>query len=307
VRPGRPEDWIYIVTGDGGRLVVALDEPIINGQKERAESEGIVELDLLPQVVTGFIGPEMRESTISGVPPGLADERNFACFTGVLAALVGFAVCLLMTALVGVPVGLLLGVAAYVRYLRHKALIAARWEARHRTLEHYDDKSLFNRALTAAKTILASWPHIRPLVQVQVPQSALVASLWSLTGLLGSRAELRTQQESLQQAQVDLPAGAAVGQQVADRLARVEESIADLEAEINRRIESFEGLAAECVAFIQAEQAIARAREAIRRADRSLGEIAPAAIAPRDPTEDLGEQIRAIMTAYRQLTGVDPG
>ena len=289
---------IYVITDAAGTLVVALDAPTITGRAQRATSDGIVELDLLPDVVNG----QLRNAAVSSDPPGLPDERSVAYLGGALSVAVGVGGWAMVTPWLGVPVGLVLGALVAKRYLRQEARIAARWRARHRTLDHYDDKSLFSRALSAAKTILASWPHILPLVQLGVPRDELAASLWSLTGLLSNRAELRTQQQSLQRARLDLPDGAAVGRDVEDRLARVDASLAELERGIKRRVDSLEAFARECVEFIRTEQAIARAREAVRRADLSLGQIPPPSTAAPDAGEDVAERTQAIMQAYRQLS-----
>ncbi len=50
------------------------------------------------------------------------------------------------------------------------------------------------------------------------------------------------------------------------------------------------------------ERAIARAREAVRRADQALGDTIPAVDGGREPGRELADRTAAVLEAYRELT-----
>jgi hypothetical protein len=92
-----------------------------------------------------------------------------------------------------------------------------------------------------------------------------------------------------------------VRQEVDDYLGQIEELLSKLNFEVTTRIQSIRLIADECRRFIQEQQAIAQARNAVRRADQTLGSI----VSPpnsSDNSDDLSSRTRSILAAYRDLT-----
>jgi hypothetical protein len=289
------------VVGDGN-VVVAHDLPVIEGDAESTDLGSIEELELTPYTVnTRSDYPESRPSRVKDEPPGTDGVvASLVAFLGgavVETAVVGY----LVTTWLSIPLAVLLGGYGIARYSRRKVRLAEAWRRNHVTLTD-DDARAFREALTAVRHIIGVWPRIRPLVDVSDPSPALARSLWALSEVLANRARVRSGHQRLRQAQADLPVDTRVKEQVDDRLTQTRALLAELDADVHRRMESLATIADECLQFVREQQAIARARDAVRHVDQELGSIVAAGPAGHEGTEELGVRTQTILAAYRGLT-----
>jgi hypothetical protein len=90
--------------------------------------------------------------------------------------------------------------------------------------------------------------------------------------------------------------------EVDDRVARLNTSVAALDAEVDARLAALTDLAERCQRYVREERAIARARAAVQRADETLAD----ALAPVDralePGHELADRTAAVLDAYHELT-----
>jgi hypothetical protein len=303
-----PEDGplhlLYVVY-DVDRVIVALDLPVIDGAVEETAFGNVETVELVPHAVDdhGPDLPELRDSQIKDEAPGRKSARAWYGAAAAAGLAAGTALGLVTTAWLGVPVVAAACVAAAVAYRRRAASLTDAWQRDHRVLAHEEDARVFNAARDAAEAIVRSWPQLGALAGSDDPGPVLARSLWNLSGILVARAELRDQQEELARAGTDLPAGSELARDVADRRAQVEAALAAAEDDIAVRLGAFEDLAGRCEQYIREEQAVARAREAVRRADQALGDPVPVADVTLEPGHELAERTRAVLDAYRELTG----
>ncbi len=289
------DDLLFVVLDGAGGCLVALDEPPLAGPVSRTGRDGVIHL-----VPSGR--PVLRPD-----PPGGTGLR---LLTGAgTVAVVGATVVVsaLLTPFVGAPLGAAGLALCGAGYRTGRSALDRRWDDRHRMLRGTAEAEVFAGAFSAAQTILMLWPRLRDLVQVGTPRRELAGSLWTLAGLLHDRAALDEQLGELSRAAARLPSGPAAAplrDGLAQRWALLSASRDELAAQVDARVAAMETLAGECVDLIRDERAVVAAVEAIHRADRSLGRIAPAAVTPPDETGELASQTRSIVAAYRELTGL---
>lgn len=288
---GGSDELLFVVFDDAGGCLVSLDEPVVDGHAGRTNQNGIV--------VSNLITQQDGEET-----PGLARMRAVIGLS-IASIVVGTViVSVLLTPLVGVPAGIVGIWFAGARYDIYQTSLQRRWTDRHLTLRRRTEVGWFKRALRAGQGVTRAWPQVQGLTQIATPREEIAASLWALARLLHDHQDLRTQFQTLWQAREALPPNAPVRGDLTDRLTMVRASLDPLHKEIERRIASLEALAAECVKLVRDERAVAKAYEAIRRVDESLGLIPPVDSTSRDTTHELSERTRLIIAAYRELTGL---
>lgn len=287
------DDLLFVVLDGAGGCLVALDEPPLAGPVSRTGRDGVIHLV-----------PDGR-AVLRPDPPGNTGLLLLTSAGTVAVAGATVALSALLTPVVGAPIGAAGLALCGAGYRNGRSALGRRLHDRHRALRPAEAE-VFAGAFSAAQTVLMLWPRLRDLVQVATPRRELAGSLWTLAGLLHDRAGLGEQLASLDRAAARLPAGAAapVREGLAQRRALVLASLADLTSAVQARVAALETLAGECVDLVRDERAVLAALEAIARADRSLGRVAPAAVAAPDETGELAAQTGAIVTAYRELTGL---
>ena len=288
---GGSDELLFVVFDDAGRCLVSLDEPVIDGEVGRTNCDGIVMSHLITQ--------QDGEET-----PGLARMRVVVGMSVALIVVSTVIASVLLTPWVGVPAGVVGVWFAGARYDTYQTALKRRWTDRHLALRRRTEVGLFRRALRAAQSVTRAWPQVQGLTQIATPREEIAASVWALAGMLHDHQNLRNQFQEVWEARRALPPRAPLSRDLTDRLAMVRASLDPLHAEIERRIVSLETLAAVCVMLVRDERAVAKAHEAIRRVDQSLGRMTPVDGAPQDATHELSERTRLIIAAYRELTGL---
>ncbi|MFF5225388.1 hypothetical protein [Dactylosporangium sp. NPDC000521] len=272
------DDLLFVVLDGAAGCLVALDEPSFAGPVSRAGRDGIIHL--IPSRAADRPGPPRR--------------RSLRLATGTAAG-ASAAATVLLTPLAGAA----LGAAALALGAAGRARVS--WEDRRVVLRRPADTAVFAAAFSAAQAILLVWPRLRDLVPVPAPSEPLAASLWTLAGLLDDRAAAGRRLTDLTRAAAGLPTGpasAALHASLADRRARVGETLTGLDAEIDRRVRALEALAGECVDLVRDERAVRAAVDAVRRADGLLDRLLPA----HDPAVEFADLTSSIIGAYRELT-----
>jgi hypothetical protein len=292
-----PLDLLYVVY-DRERVVVALDLPPIEGAVEEAAFGNVETVELVTDN-----DPELADARIRDEAPGRRGTRARYGTAAVAGLVAGTAVSVAATAALGIPLAAVALVGAVVGYRRRAATLAESWQRNHRVLTRDEDVEAFNAARAATERIVDAWPHLGALAGTGDPGPALARSLWNLSEFLVARSALRDKHEDLVRARTDLPPGTELADEVADRLAQVAASLAAVQADIDVRLDAFEGLAERCARYLREEQAIARARAAVRGADQALSEPGPLADIALEPGNELAERTRAVLDAYRELTG----
>ncbi|GAA2599986.1 hypothetical protein GCM10010399_33490 [Dactylosporangium fulvum] len=282
---------LFVAFDEAGRCLVSIEEPVFDRRVDRVNHDGVVHIS-----VPGGDGDEWTLSS-----PEVAGARLLTGGAFVVAAGVAITVSAVFTPWVGVPMGVAAVVYIGHRYVSGEAALTERWDQRHRMLRRGPEAEVFRRGFRAARIALTTWPQLRSLTRVDSPRQEIAGSLWALAGLLRDHAALREQVDSLERARLDLPAGVALHGELAERLAVVEASRLPVHAEIERRLAALETLAAECTRFVQDEETLRKAHEAVRQADRLLGRITPPVTTPPDGTRELAERTRAVIGAYREL------
>lgn len=286
-----PLDLLYVVY-DRDRIVVALDLPAVDGPVEEAAFGNVETVEL-----------EDAESRIRDEAPGRRGARARYGTAAVAGLAAGTVLSVAATAALGVPVAAVALVGAVVGYRRRAARLATAWHRDHRVLAHAEDVEAFTTASTATGSIVAAWPHLGALAGADDPGPALARSLWNLSEFLVARADVRDAHEDLVRVRRDLPPDTELATEVDDRLAQLDASLARVRAEIDVRVGAFADLAERCERYLREERAIARAREAVRDADQTLRVPGPLADPALEPGNELAERTRAVLDAYRELTG----
>lgn len=292
-----PLDLLYVVY-DRDRIVVALDLPAIEGPVEEAAFGNIETVELVSDN-----GPEAAEARIRDEAPGRRGARTRYGTAAVAGVVAGTVLGVAATAALGIPVAAVALVGAVVGYRRRAARLSTAWQREHRVLAHTEDVEAFNAARAATESIIAAWPHLGALAGADDPGPALARSLWNLSEFLVARADVRDAHEDLVRVRGDLPPDTELAGDVDDRLAQLDASLARVQAEIDVRVGAFEDLARRCGRYLREERAIARAREAVRDADQTLSVPGPLGDLALEPGNELAERTRAVLDAYRELTG----
>jgi hypothetical protein len=191
--------------------------------------------------------------------------------------------------------------------VRRYTRTACQWVEGHQVLTHYDDRAVIERATRNVRATAAAWPRLRSHVALDDPSPVLVTQLWDLTLLVGERSAARQLRHDLTVSGVGVPAGSATALELADRTAVVEQDLAQLDTAIHERQTHLWQLAHQVRAFVDEQDALARARATIRDVDqrRGISSTAPGPTAGGD----LADHTAAVLAAYRELTdhpAVDP-
>lgn len=161
----------------------------------------------------------------------------------------------------------------------------------HHVLVEDRDRKIFSDAVDLCQRTSETWPALGALVDVPLAERQLARALFDLAGALERRQELRELHAEL--AHHD---GAF---ELAPRMARLTAALADLDAEVGRRLATLNAVAVAGEELIrdQAVDALARqADEALARLTTSLPAATP------DAAADLAERTEAVLRAYRELT-----
>ncbi len=287
---GRDEepDPLYVVH-DGDRIVVALDMPGIEGIAEES-ANGAIEL------------AELRHGTISPRPPGLRAATGWYATGAVGGLSAGIAGTEAYGLGLGVPVVLATVVAVVLGYRRRRRALADAWRQRHRVLRRTEDTQAFSTARRACDEIIEAWPRFAGMVGVDDPGPVLARSLWTLSEVLENRAALRDQRDELARVRTDLPADTEVRREVDDRVAQLDAALAGYDARVDARLATLAELSERCRRYVREERAIARAREAVLRADRALGDTLPPVDGGPEPGRELADRTAAVLAAYQELS-----
>jgi len=293
-------DPLYVVH-DGERIIVALDMPSVHGAVEES-ANGAVELArLVPYPVTRD-GSQFSDSTISDQPPGLRSARAWYGIGAVAGAAGGVVATEAISLGLGLPLTLTAVAALVLGYRRRKGVLREAWGHRHRVLDHADDTDAFTTAQQAAERVVDAWPQIGVMVGVADPGGVLAQSLWTLSEVLVNRGALREQRDELEQIRADLSPDTDVWHDVDDRVAQVDAALAALGREVDVRLAAFTDLSERCQRYVREERAIGRAREAVLRADRALGDARAPEDGAREPGHELADRTAAVLDAYHELT-----
>ncbi|GLW28594.1 hypothetical protein [Actinoplanes regularis] len=191
------------------------------------------------------------------------------------------------------------GVTAW-QALRRYTRTAHQWTEGHQVLTHHDDRDVVRRAARNVRATAAAWPDLRAHVALDDPSPVLAAQLWDLTLLVGQRSTARQLRQNLAIAGVGVPAGSATALELADRIAGVNQDLAHLDAVIRQRQTQLWQLAHQVRAFVDEQEALARARATIRDTDQRRG--GPATEPAPNAAGELADHTAAVLAAYRELT-----
>ncbi|MEV6350433.1 hypothetical protein [Actinoplanes sp. NPDC051851] len=177
----------------------------------------------------------------------------------------------------------------------------------YRVLTHRDDRADLRRAADAAVMILDRWPLLRDYLPMDEPSATLAAALWSLTGVLTDRHEVRLSHARLTDIDPAVPRGSRIHAELTDRADQARLHLRRLDTSVAHRIRHLTRMADETEAFVRQEQAISGARALLRDTTHLLDD--PAALSPAlpppptDDAADLADHTSAVMSAYRDLSG----
>jgi len=297
-------DPLYVVH-DGERIVVALDMPGVHGAVEES-ANGAVELVRLVPYPVDRDGSQLRDSTISAQPPGLRATKAWYGVGAVVGLSSGVVVTEANSLGLGLPLMLATVVALALGYRRRRGVVTEAWRHRHRVLRHAEDTHAFTTARQAGNRVIDAWPRIGTMVGVVDPGPVLAESLWTLSEVLVSRSALRDQRDELEQVHTDLPPDTEVWREVDDRVAQLDTALAAFDTEVDARLAAFTDLSERCQRYVREERAIARAREAVLRADQALGDALAPVDGALEPGHELADRTAAVLAAYRELTRDTP-
>jgi hypothetical protein len=293
-------DPLYVVH-DGERIVVALDMPGVDGAVEESANNAIELAWLTPYPVTPD-GSQLRDSTISAEPPGLRAAKAWYSAGGLVGLAASFGVAEATSLGLGLPVMLSTAAALVLGYRRRRRVLTEAWQHRHRVLRHAEDTLAFTTARQACDQVIDAWPRIRAMVGVADPGPALAQSLWTLSEVLVNRGALRDQRDELEQARTDLPSDTEEWREIDDRVAQLDAALAAFDTQVEARLTTFTDLSERCQRYVREERAIARAREALRRAHHAPGTPPTPVPGALEPARELAGHTTAVLAAYHELT-----
>jgi hypothetical protein len=248
---------------------------------------------------------QLRDSTISAEPPGLRAAKAWYSGGALAGLAAGLGIAEVTSLGLGLPLMLGTAVALVLGYRRRRRALTDVWQHRHRVLRHAEDTLAFTTARQACDEVIDAWPRISAMVGVADPGPALVQSLWTLSEVLVDRGALRDQRDELEQARIDLPVDTEEWREVDDRVAQLDAALAAFDTQVDARLATFTDLSERCRRYVREERATARAREALRRADRAPGAPGtpptslPGAV---EPARELAGHTTAVLAAYHELT-----
>jgi hypothetical protein len=197
-------------------------------------------------------------------------------------------------------------VALALGYRRRRRVVTEAWQRRHRVIRHAEDTHAFTTARQACDHVIDAWPRIGAMVGVADPGPVLAQSLWTLSEVLVNRSALRDQRDELEQVRIDLPTHTEVWREVDDRVTQLKATLAVFDTEVDARLAAITDLSERCQRYVREERAIAHAREALLRADRSLGDTLTPIHGALEPSRELADRTAAVLAAYRELTRDTP-
>jgi hypothetical protein len=192
-------------------------------------------------------------------------------------------------------------VALALGYRRRRRVVTEAWQRRHRVLRHAEATHAFTTAREACGQVIDAWPRIGAMVGVADPGPVLAQSLWTLSEVLVHRGALRDQRDELEQVCTDMPTDTEVWREVDDRVAQLDTALAAFDTEVDARLTAFTDLSERCQRYVREERAIARARDAVLRADQGLGDTLAPADGALEPGHELADRTAAVLAAYREL------
>jgi hypothetical protein len=299
-RPGGLNPEHLWLADDEEKLVVSVLAPEVAGTARHDTAGPVTIVSPYPVTVTGPGG--MRDTRPAEV--GLHIPRTGGARIGWAGTAGSVALAAGGAGVAGPWAGLAVAVAgsgatawqAVRRYTR----TAQRWAEGHQVLGHYDDRDVIRRAAQNVRATTAAWPQLRSHVALDDPSPVLVTQLWELTLLVGERSAARQLRHDLTVSGVGVPAGSATALELADRIAAVDQDLAQLDADIRQRQTHLWQLAHQVRAFVDEQAALARARATIRHADQQRG--IPATNPAGNAAGELAEYTAAVLAAYRELT-----
>lgn len=268
-----------------------------------AHDDKLAVVSRLPLEVVGGRGLSFRWGSVLEVTPSDQPDGR-GPVTGVVYGLgIGFVVLGGLFLLGGAFAGGLLvlagaaaggGAALYSRRRRPGVISAPRLESdreQHHVLVESRDRKVFSDAIDLCQRTSETWPALGALIDGPVAERQLALALFDLAGALERRQELRELHAEL--AEHD---GAF---ELAPRMARATAALAELDADVTRRLATLTAVAVAGEELIRDQQIDALARAA----DETLARLTSAgpAIAPDAGTE-LAERTEAVLRAYRELT-----
>ncbi|GIE01645.1 hypothetical protein Adu01nite_29950 [Paractinoplanes durhamensis] len=268
-----------------------------------AHDDELVIVSRLPLEVIGGQGHEFGWGSVVEVTPAeQSDGRgplsgvlySLAIVFGLMGALLLFADVFVGSFLLLVAAAAAGGALLYGMRQR-PGLISAPHLASDRDQHHLivdeQDRQVFSDAIDLCQRTTETWPQLGALVDVPIAERQLAQALFDLAGALERRQELRELHGEL--AEHD---GAF---ELAPRMARATEALAELEDEVTRRLATLNAVAVAGEELIRDQ----RIDELGREADETLARLtsAPPAIAP-DAGSELAERTEAVLRAYRELT-----
>ncbi|MDG4833049.1 hypothetical protein O7627_27630 [Solwaraspora sp. WMMD1047] len=299
-RPGgRNPDHLWLAD-DEEKLVVSVLAPEVAGDAGHDKAGPITIVSPCPVTVTGPGG--MRDSRPAEV--GLHTPRTGGARIGWAGAAGSVAVAAGGAWAAGPWAGLAVATAGVAvtawQALRRYTRTAQHWTEGHVVVGHYDDRDVIRRAAQNVRATAAAWPRLRAHVALDDPSPVLVTQLWDLALVVANRGIARHLRHELTVSGAGVPTGSATALELTDRIAAVEQDLAQLDEDIRQRQTYLWQLAHKVRAFVDEQEALARARVTIQHADQQAG------ISVTDPAvnaaSDLAEHTSAVLAAYRELT-----
>jgi hypothetical protein len=297
-------DPLYVVH-DGERIVVALTMPGVHGAVEESANRAVELARLVPYPV-GNDGSQLRNSTISAEPPGLRSAKVSYGVGAVVGLSAGVVVTEAFSLGLGLPLTLVTLVMLALGYRRRRGVVTDAWQHRHRVLRHVEDTQAFTTARQDTERVIDAWPGIAAMVGIADPGPVLAGSLWTLSEVLVSRSTLRDRRDELELIRADLPTDTEVWREVDDRVGQIDAALASFDTEVDARLAAFADLSEGCQRYVREERAIARAGEALLRAEQAMGHALPPVKGAPEPGHDLADRTVAVLAAYRELTRDTP-
>ncbi len=90
--------------------------------------------------------------------------------------------------------------------------------------------------------------------------------------------------------------------EVEDRVVQLDTALAAFDMEVDARLGALTDLSERCQRYVREERAIARARDAVLRADEALGDTPTPLPSTLEPGRELADRTAAVLAAYRELT-----
>jgi hypothetical protein len=307
-RPGGRNPEHLWLADDEQKLVVSVLAPEVAGPARHDTAGPITIVSPYPVTVTGPGG--MRDTRPAEV--GLHTPRTGGARIGWAGTAGSVAVAAGSAWVAGPWAGLAVAAAGAGattwQALRRYARTARQWAEGHLVLGHYDDCDVIKRAAQNVRATAAAWPQLRSHVALDDPSPVLVAQLWELTLRISERAAARQLRHDLKVSGVGVPADSPTALELAERIAAVDQDLEQLEGDIRQRQTHLWQLAHQVRAFVDEQEALARARATIRHADQHRG--LPAAEPAANAAGELAEHTTAVLAAYRELTAqpaTEPG